>query len=77
MNCPKDPPVLKMLQREFSTETQFTTAIAKRYREVSDMLVFLEKLAANRYKKRKATAVAKWEGFRLRSIFSTEGSFGW
>ena len=39
--CPKDPPVLKVLRRvNFGTGTKFTTAIAKRYGECSEVLVF-------------------------------------
>ena len=42
--CPKDPPILKILRRvNFGMGTKFATAMAKRYGECSEMLVFLGK----------------------------------
>ena len=41
---PRDPPVLKILRRgNFGTGRKFGTDVAKRYREGSEMLVFLGK----------------------------------
>ena len=66
-----------MLQRvNFGTGSKFGTEVAKRYREGSEMLVFLGKRGRQTVHTVKTTVVAKYYGFGPRS-FSTEGSFGY
>ena len=49
---PKGPSCTKnTTESTFNAETKFATAIAKRYGEVSEMLLVLEKSAANHYRK--------------------------
>ena len=55
---------------------KFGKDVAKRYGEVSEMLVFLGKRGRKTVQKVKSTAVAKYYGFERRTLFSTEGSFG-
>ena len=73
----KDPPVLKMVRRANSLRGEKNaTAIAKRYGECSEVLVFLGKRGRKTVRMLKTTAVAKYYGTERRTIFSTEGSFG-
>ena len=55
---------------------KFSTDLTKRYGEGSEMLAFLVKRGRKMVQKVKTTAVAKYYGFERRTIFSTEGSFG-
>ena len=77
---PKDPPVSKILRRANSLQRlDFATAIAERYGEVSELSAWFsrenrQQIATDRGK---TMAVAKYYGFKLCSIFSTEGSFGY
>ena len=74
---PKDPSVLKIVRRANSLRGEKNaTAIAKRYGECSEVLVFLGKRGRKTVRIVKTTAVAKYYGFGRRTIFSTEGSFG-
>ena len=68
--------VLKKVLRRFGTRRRFSTDLGKRYGEGSEMLVFVgEKRQGKRYR--------KWKNYgrsttcrERRTIFSTEGSFG-
>ena len=67
-----------------STESNFSatvrkknaTAITKRHRECSEALAFLGKRGRKTVWIVKTTAVAKYDGIECRTIFGTEGSFG-
>ena len=66
------------------TESKFTTAREKRYgnsktlrRVLRSAFSFLGKRGRKTVRIVKTTAVAKYYGFGRRTIFSTEGSFGW
>ena len=72
---PRDPPVQQIVWRVnlLRAET-FTTAMAKHYRECSDMLLFIWKKRKKNGTDSKTTAVVKYYGSKCCSILSTEGS---
>ena len=75
---PYDPPVLKILRIvNFATVNLVRTQQNATERPQKCLLFSKKNKAAEWCKnKEKTTAVAKYYGFRRRSIFSTEGSFG-
>ena len=75
---PEDPPVLKIVRRACSLRGEKNAmAIAKRYGECSEVLVFLGKRGRKTVRMVKTTAVAKCYGIERRIVFSMEGSFGY
>ena len=67
----------KSTESKVTTARKKATAIAKRHGECSEVLAFLGKRGRKTVRIVKTTAVAQYYGFGRRTIFSTEGSFGW
>ena len=73
--CPKDPSVLKIVRRANSLRREKNaTAIAKRYRECSEVLVFLRRRGRKTVQRVKNLEAAKYYGIERSTIFSTDPS---